>query len=74
MCPTKSQSTPIYRRMEMEQKKNIKKSRFPQWLGSVTIIQRRDYYYHYLIFLLLLLVGRGGGGAFVFVNFSLLMN
>ena len=31
-------------------KKNKKKSRFPQWLGSVAIIQRRDYYYHYFIF------------------------
>ena len=50
LCPTKSQSTPIYRGMEIEQKKNIKKSRFPQWLGSVAIIQRRDYYYHYFIF------------------------
>ena len=73
MCPTKSQSTPIYRGMEIETtKKNIKKSRFPQWLGSVAIIQRRYYYYHYFIFFLLLLVGRGA--VFVFVYFSLLMN
>ena len=72
MCPTKSQSTPIYIEGWKLNKKNIKKSRFPQWLGSVAIIQRRDYCYHYFIFLLLLLVGRGA--VFVFVYFSLLMN
>lgn len=42
-------------------KKQKKKSRFPQWLGSVAIIQRRDYYHHYSVIIFLLLVGGGGG-------------
>ena len=67
MCPTKSQSTPIYRGMEIEQKKNIKKSRFPQWLGSVAIIQRRDYCYHYFIFFII--IGWEGGCVCVCVFF-----
>lgn len=48
-------------------KKNIKKSRFPQWLGSVAIIQRRDYYYHYFIFFII--IGWEGGCVCVCVFF-----
>ena len=71
MCPTKSQSTPIYIEGWKLNKKNIKKSRFPQWLGSVAIIQRRDYCCHYFIFFIII---GWEGAVFVFVYFSLLMN